>query len=134
MDTAELFQKARPRLLIMARVAGIPSQDCEDIVQEALAAAFIELSRGRPPARSGFGTWLRGITNHKIQDYWRRKKRSTDRFTPPSIESPGRAEMSLIELLPAKQVDQDVLLSVREALDCLPAPERYILQLSDTAG
>src|ERR1039458_148614 len=102
-EYAELFQKARSRLLVMARIAGIPSQDCEDVVQETLAAAHGEVCRGSGPARSAFGTWLQGIQSHKISDYWRRKKREDYRFLPSTVLNSDGAEISLIESLPRSE-------------------------------
>jgi RNA polymerase sigma-70 factor (ECF subfamily) len=128
----ELFRKARPRLLIMARIAGIPAQDCEDVVQDALTAAHGELCRGRGPARSSFGTWLQGIEHYKIIDYWRKKKREDSRSQPSTALNSVGAEVSLIESLPARQPDPDLVLAVRQVVDSLPEKERYILLLNDT--
>ena len=129
----ELFREARPRLLMMARIARIPSQDCEDVVQDTLTAAYRELSRGRGPLTSTFGTWLQGIANNKISEYWRRKQRADKRFLPSTALNSLGTEVSLIESLPAKQTDPDLVLALRQILDSLPERERYILQLNDTA-
>src|ERR1035441_8488683 len=120
----ESFRKARPRLLIMARIARIPPQDCEDVVHDTLTAAHREVCRGRGPVRSGFGTWLQGIANNKIKEYWRRKKRADDRFVVPSVLNSAGEEVSLIESLPAKQEDLDLVLAVRQVVDRLPERER----------
>jgi RNA polymerase sigma factor (sigma-70 family) len=96
-------------------------------------AAHVELGRDRGPVRGSFGTWLQGVENIKILDYWRKEKREVSRFLPSTVLNSLGAEVSLIESLPAKQTDPDLVLAVRQVVDSLPEKERLIFWLNDAA-
>lgn len=53
------LRAARPRLLALARLRGLPTEDAEEIAQETLVTAWRQLATLRDPAR--FDAWLDGI-------------------------------------------------------------------------
>jgi RNA polymerase sigma-70 factor (ECF subfamily) len=63
----------RPYLLRVASVQLRDRELAEDVVQEALVAAYDGLDRFT--GRSSIKTWLTGILKNKILDVWRRRKR-----------------------------------------------------------
>ena len=53
--------------------AGVPRADLADVVQEVFAAVCRSVDRfRRDRPGDSFHGWLRGITRHKVLDYWRR--------------------------------------------------------------
>lgn len=53
---------------------GLPSEEIRDVIQDvfrAVAAGVNGFRHNRP--EDTFRGWLKGITQHKIQDYWRRQ-------------------------------------------------------------
>src|ERR1017187_4079453 len=79
-QAAESFDaRFRPPLLRFAQSRKIPIQDQNDLVQEALLAAFQKIREDKFHGESSIGTWLVGILSHKIADYWERNRRESDR-------------------------------------------------------
>src|SRR5262247_3424023 len=60
-----LLAAARPRLLSLAYLQGVPSEAAEDVVQETLLTAWRQLDTLRAPER--FDAWLDGICRHRCQ-------------------------------------------------------------------
>ena len=50
--------------------AGIPPEDCADVVQEALTTAFDQLKRGLFRHAGSIATWVYVILGGEILDYW----------------------------------------------------------------
>jgi RNA polymerase sigma-70 factor (ECF subfamily) len=69
---------------------GAPHSDVEDIVQEALLAAWH--GREKYAREAEFETWIAAIAKHKIADYWRARKRTERRNLEAVREALGRAE------------------------------------------
>jgi RNA polymerase sigma-70 factor (ECF subfamily) len=51
----------------------VPEEDVEDVTQDIFIAAIRSLKSFRGESR--FGTWLRTITNRRIAEYYRRKRK-----------------------------------------------------------
>src|SRR5262245_34356651 len=96
-DAAESFDaRFRPRLLRFAQSRNIPLQDQGDLVQDVLTAAIQKFREDGFHEESSLGTWLLGILNHKIADYWERCSRERARFV--QIEGgPATAIHSMLE-------------------------------------
>ncbi len=58
-DMEQVFTEARPRLLRLARLNGIPADGLDDVVQETMMEAWRHLDNLRDPQR--FNAWLDGI-------------------------------------------------------------------------
>ncbi|MGH9840904.1 MAG: RNA polymerase sigma factor [Blastocatellia bacterium] len=139
-EAAEAFgRQYQKRFAYLARRAGVPRQDCEDVAQEVWLAAIGQMQRGKFHGESGLGTWLDGITQHKIADYWRSRARA-DRFAPitsPDQTDDATASGELVEAVPQNlesEVEVHLVLQVREALKRMPPPERALLLLKLLEG
>ncbi len=139
-EAAEAFgRQYQKRFAYLARCAGVPRQDCEDVAQEVWLAAIGQMRRNKFHGESGLGTWLDGIAQHKIADYWRARARA-NRFAP--IASPEQADDApasedIVEAAPGNLetgVDYHLVLQVREALERMPPPERALLLLKLLEG
>lgn len=130
---AESFDsRFRPRLLWFAHGRGIPVQDQSDLVQDVLLAAYRQVRDGKFLGKSSLGTWLGGILNHKIADYWERSRREKDHMGGEYIQT--MAVQSAIERIPDSALHPDSTLEVREILASLPVGHRVVLLLNITEG
>ncbi len=124
--------KYRQRIEWIARCRGIRQQDCADIAQEAMAAAFSQIQRGMFRGDSGLGTWLEAIVHGKVIDY----QRSPGKRPLPSQNSDsdqdGRSRE--IEPLLVTHPRTEQVLAVREILHRLPRNHRVILTLNKVGG
>lgn len=69
------LSRFKSRFELIARSSGVPDEDCEDVAQEALTAAFSQIRRKLFRGESSLGTWLETILHGKIVDYQRRNQR-----------------------------------------------------------
>ena len=126
--------KFRQRIEWIARRRGVREQDCADIAQEAMAAAYSQIQRGMFRGESGLGTWLEAIVHGKVSDY----KRSPGRRPIPSQNSKsnpdGKPEAKATEVFLVSQPKAEVVLAVRELLARLPPQHRVILVLNKIGG
>lgn len=133
-DAAREFEcKYRPRFESRARRAGIPNQNCPDVVQEVFVTAISQLQRGMFRGDSSLGTWLDTIVSRRIVDYWRSRRPEKEALVSSQITEDGD-EVSLVERLPGAPIDYTVVLAVREALERMPAELRVILLLNMHEG
>lgn len=139
-EAAEAFgRQYQKRFAYLAWRAGVPRQDCEGVAQEVYLAAIGQMRRNKFRGESGLGTWLDGIAQRKIADYWRSRTR-TNRFA--SIASPDQADDAtaseeMVEAVPhhlGSEVEYHLVLQVREALGRMPPPERALLLLKLLEG
>lgn len=71
-----LVELYAPLLQGWLRAYGISESDADDLVQDVLAVVSQELPRFIHNERTGaFRSWLRKIFVHRLQNYWRRRKR-----------------------------------------------------------
>ncbi len=127
----EFGQHALTWLMQVARRAGIPAQDCEDVAQEALVAALGQLRRGLFRGDSSLDTWLTYIVRGKIADYWRARGQASVSLTPIAEEDLESVAMALSQIV---DCDFSLLVGVHGALRELPRMHRVILLLNRTAG
>jgi RNA polymerase sigma-70 factor (ECF subfamily) len=139
-EAAEAFgRQYQKRFAYLARRRGVPQQDCEDVAQEVYLAAIGQMRGDKFRGESGLGTWLDGIAQRKIADYWRSRARD-GRFAP--IASPNQADDAtgseeMTEAAPHQlksEVEYHLVLQVREALERMPPPERALLLLKLLEG
>jgi RNA polymerase sigma-70 factor, ECF subfamily len=133
----EIDAKIAARLHYLAGKAGVAAQDCEDVVQEALADAMRQLNRGQFRGESSLGTWLQRILSGKIADYWRGKGRNPTLV--PECAADGRAHQSsdtaqAIDRVSDRRQDHELVLAVRQALGRLDPIHRLVLSLSQYGG
>jgi len=121
----EFDRRFREQLEHIVRGAGVPPQDCEDIVQEALLSAFRQIGRGQFRGASQLGTWLYPIIKGSIADY--RRKRSAERKPVGTNEGLALSE-------PMTAATQESRILVREAMAALPARMQIILRLHERQG
>lgn len=79
----------RPRLSAILRTYGIPPEDAEDLLQQALLVLVYRSSSVRQPDR-----WLAGVLRKKCLMYWRGRRRrldeAVDRETLDWLSTPTR--------------------------------------------
>ncbi len=121
------------RFEYLAYKAGVSSQDCQDLAQDALLTALSQMQRGLFRGESSLGTWLEKIIRGKIAEYWRAKAHAGRSVTDSSLDDP-EMQIDLIRQLCSPAVNQEMILMVRFVLLELPAQQRAILLLNRTEG
>ena len=120
--------------LIRPMVRSAPSDEVEDLVQEALTKAMLHLNSYSE--EYAFSTWLYRIaTNHAI-DYLRRRKLSTFSISaPPTMPGSKHEEEREFEISDDSWVPEDVMLAgertrlIEEAIEQLPENYKRIIRL-----
>lgn len=98
--------------------------DAEDLVQEALVAAWQSLDRY--DGRSALRTWLFGILVHKVQSF--RRRRRTVPVTDEVLDRPDRAD-------PEQDAsDRELRDALESALRSLPERQRSVWVLVEVEG
>lgn len=123
-------QKYRGRLELIARKSGLSGEDCRDLAQEVLAAAFSKIRNGGFRGDSTLATWLNAILRAKMVDHWRTSRRNPLRL---NVENPPD-RVSAVDLAQAPPIDQDARISVHQVLETLPALHRLVLVLNQFGG
>jgi len=130
-DAVEEFYNAyrdRVYISVLRKVDGDEAV-AEDIVQETFLAALNSLDRYRGDSR--LYTWLHGIENHKVSDFYRRRAqeaRSGELFLNTdfiTIEQFGDFEL----LAPSIMETEEERHTMQQALVTLPADYRQVLVL-----
>jgi len=129
---------ARPRLLWLARLRGVPPDAAEDVVQETLLEAWRCLDRLYDP--TGVDRWLDEICRNICRRYAR--KQATEQrnlaFSAPGEDEEQRASetVSLENLADSEASDpiealnrQDMALLLDQALGLLPGNAREVVEL-----
>jgi len=126
----EFYNAYRDRVYIsVLKKVGGDETVAEDIVQETFLAALNSLDRFRGDSR--LYTWLRGIENHKVSDFYRHRAqeaRSGELFLNTdfiTIEQFGDIEL----LTPSIMETEEARHAIQQALVTLPADYRQVLVL-----
>jgi len=142
----QLLTRYRDRLLqivslLMARRRGDLLEDEEDIVQDTLLEAFLNLEGFEPRSEGAFLHWLARIAENKLRDSVRRQerlKRGGGRVRPRADLS---AAFLLSSLVPGKEPTpsqaagaQELTERVESALIALPERERRVFVLRRLCG
>ena len=111
------------RVMAMVRRQVAVRALAEELVQEVFVAAWLG-AQGYREASSDPERWLLGITRHKLQDYWRRKR--------GLVRAMGvHAEQARLE---GPTPDADLALAIDEAFARLPTEQRRALNLIYQGG
>jgi len=115
-----------PSVLKFIRTANNTAEPDEDILQDALLTAYLEVERGRYEQRAGipFTAYVKGIARNKIREARRRSRRwvTLDEVVlAPAAESVPRALEHTLETREEQR-------ALRRGLDQLPAQRRQVLQ------
>jgi RNA polymerase sigma-70 factor (ECF subfamily) len=133
-EAADTFDALfRGRLLRFAQSRRVPNQDHNDLVQDVLFAAFRSIQQGGYREAASLGTWLIGILNHKIADYWEHHQRERDRLVPIGSSAASTIQADL-DRVSGSQAAPDNAIEVREILGTLPKEHRVVLLLNLTEG
>ncbi len=100
-----------------------PAEAAEDIVADVFVKAWEKLHKYKPQKGVPFGAWLFRIARHTVIDSYRRD-RETEEMSDEMID-PDRMNRA-----DAGMRNAEVLKTVRDALELLPARYREILVLS----
>lgn len=98
-------------------------QDAEDVAQEALCQAFLNLNRLRNPAK--LGSWMRGINRNLANNFRRQRGRAREERLATAQANALEAREGIEERAQAAGVSQEVV----QAVDKLPGPFRELLVL-----
>jgi len=127
-DAARMFESAyKTGLLRHLHSRGVPPQDRSDLLQEVFLAAFQQIRARSFKGLSSVNTWLTGILNHKIVDYWENQRRT-------QIETGSEGKVPAAEAEGGGKPDRDDLIAAWQMLDRLPEDHRRILLLHETEG
>jgi RNA polymerase sigma factor (sigma-70 family) len=114
----EFLRNIRPRLKTLFAQYGIPPQDTEDILQQALLALVYQRHIVRDPE-----SWLLGTLRNKCLLYWREHRRKL-------YEVVDAAVLELMaEPIPPAQETTDLRRDLASALEQLPERCRTLLSL-----
>lgn len=128
---AEAFDRRfRPYLTSLSRQMRLPVADAADVIQEALAAALVQLRAGRFERRSTLPHWVATIFRNRQRD-WLRAEIRRRRLLPLSGQDDVVRE-SVASLAPSPEALAVSKQRVREALLTLPKRERFMLLLNAT--
>jgi RNA polymerase sigma-70 factor (ECF subfamily) len=121
-----LLTTIQPRIRAMARARIVDAAAAEDVVQNAL----LSIHRGRATYRPerAFLPWMRAIVRNSIIDYFRERKRRSERETSAPVEEWPDEK--------ADQRPQDAVLApeLQDALAALPAKQREAVTLIQIEG
>ena len=107
---------------------GEQSGAIDDIMQEvAIAVLGSDEPTNRPDDPKKIGAWLRSVTVHKVQDFWRKVQRS--RRLRDHLESSASYSANAPDQSPYDWVLRvESITAVREAMNALDASDREILE------
>ncbi len=134
-DLEHLLAEARPRLLRLARLNGVPSSAADDVVQESLLEAWRSLGRLREPSR--FAAWLDGICRNVSRRHLRAESGNMLRVEPLVAghrEADGDSGLLDVPDPHASDLDealsrQDLLILLDRGIGYLPPHSREALRL-----
>jgi RNA polymerase sigma factor (sigma-70 family) len=114
----ELLQRLRPRLRRVLAGYHIPPQDAEDLLQEALLAAYLAW-----PTIQNKDAWLLVTLRHKCSIYWRgHRTRKVQAVDPEFLEDLAGAQ-------PAPQEREELLWDLDRLLALLGHRHRELMRL-----
>ena len=67
-----------PLVLHWLRRAGLPDQECADVIQEIFRSAYTGVAKFRQESTGTFRGWLRTIARNKVIDHFRRRSKQPD--------------------------------------------------------
>lgn len=112
-------------VLKFIRLANTTSEPDEDIFQDAMLTAFLEVERGRFEPRTGipFTAYVKGIARNKIREARRR-----DRYWTGLEEVPNPEDDELHRQLETSIEHREQAEALRSGLANLPAARRSVLE------
>ncbi len=115
-----------PSVLKFIRTANNTAEPDEDILQDALLTAYLEVERGRYEQRAGipFTAYVKGIARNKIREARRRSKRWVPLDEVVLAPAAASAPRALEHTLEAREEQR----ALHRGLDQLPAQRRQVLQ------
>jgi RNA polymerase sigma factor (sigma-70 family) len=130
---AAFDQRFRGRLLGAAQRRGMDLASAEDIVQETLLAAIVQITEDKFQERSPLGAWVWSIFDRRRADRARQDKRRNATFVPLGL---GEAPPSLTRLSTPDEAlaVHELKWRVREIFGALTPRERMVLLLSAQRG
>ncbi|MCC7357914.1 MAG: sigma-70 family RNA polymerase sigma factor [Anaerolineales bacterium] len=118
-------ERGGPAVLKFIRTTNNTAETDEDILQDALVTAYVEVERGRYEQRAGvpFTAYVKGIARNKIREARRRSRRWApleEANYHPDDANPRALERAL--------EGREAQSALRSGLQQLPAPRRQVLQ------
>jgi RNA polymerase sigma factor (sigma-70 family) len=106
---------------------GEEATSVDDVMQEVALAVMNSNASARPDDPEKIGPWLRTITIHKVQDFWRKVQRTRqlrDRLEGNAAHSAAEVNQSPFDWV----LRVESIAAVRQALEALESPERDLLE------
>lgn len=131
-DLEHLLEAARPRLVHLARMQGVPTDAIDDVVQETLLEAWRHVDHLRAPDR--FEAWLHGICRNICRRWARAQSEQRPQGIFPSLEESQDLLVFDIPdpsaLDPAEELSrQDLTTLLDRALGSLSDENRQLIEL-----
>jgi len=117
------LSQVRPRLKVLFAYYKIPSQDTEDILQQALLALLYRYDGVRDPE-----AWLLGTLRNKCLLYWRQRRRALYEAVDTAVLE------RMAEPQPPAQEGADLRSDLANALESVPPRCRSLLRLRFRQG
>ena len=117
-----LLRRHHRSLLAYAQALAQSSDVAQDLLQEALLAAYAKLDTF--DQQRDFGAWLRGFVRHKYQEWGRQHPEVL--LAPAELEELDR---DVLAWDPAANRAEAILAALQECLDTLPMPMRKVVDL-----
>lgn len=112
----------RGRIHTFAARRGVPREDCQDIAQEVIVGALVQLRAGKFDRRSSLGTWMHRIMARRVADFFRARGRA--RLVPLAELTEDHDALVRIR-------DDEQVVEVREALGRLSTEDQLLLVLHE---
>lgn len=119
----EFLKAVEPKLKRLLAMYRIPSEDAEDVLQQALLALLYQWERVRNPE-----SWLLGTLKRHCLMYWRMRRRRIYSAVDSTILE------WLSEPVPPSQERSDLLADLENLIDRLPSRCRSLLRLRFRLG
>lgn len=125
----QLYERHLPAVYNRVRYT-VPEADVEDVTQEVFIGMMNSLKSFRGNAK--FSTWLRTLTNRRIADYYRKRKRQHEQVDKDVADVDTSMGSGLRVPAGTKTVDDQMIL--RKAMNTLPENYREILIMRFAEG
>ena len=113
------------RAIAAKRLGSDQAHTVDDVMQEVALAVHHAASKPTDPEK--IGSWLRSVTIHKVQDFWRKVQRSRklrDKLSAEGASGPLNEQCSPFDwVLRVERVDE-----VRDAMSRLDDEDRSLLE------
>lgn len=110
---------------VLQRFGGGTAEEVEDAMSEAYLAAATRLRNDPDLEVRSYGTWFRRVLFLTCLDHGKRVRRNSRRFVDEIF-----AENETLEMIAAAPLDDDLRISIEQAMIALTEDDRQIIELA----